>query len=160
MLNYKWAIIIVLFIILIFSILSHEGFISFTANLSEYGPQPLIIMTKYKIIVDDPAYTELNSNLQRLTVLEIYNNQTFKIYGEPEVYEGIVPGYLVPHIDDAINLSPYYNGKRYCQTTVPNPRLNLYKAWVNGYDIDMGTAFGCCFPADLNCLKQISRLLN
>ena len=152
----KWigAIVLILILILLYYIWSGETFISFTANLSEYGPQPIMIISKFQSNKVTPAYTELDAMTRYLTVLEVYNNQTYKTYSDDGlVREGPVPGYLWDIIRRALDLAPDYAGRHYCKTN--NNRLTQYNFWINGYNIDMGAMMPCCIPGELMMMKKI-----
>lgn len=138
-------IIVILFLVCIYYLFKSENFISFMANLSEYGPQPIIICTKYI------------KNTNNIKILEIYSNHTYKIYIESNVLEGMIPDNIWRTIELAMDIGKKYNGKKYSQQDGIN--LTYHNIWINGYNINLGIFAKKDMPSDLYQLKEIFTLL-
>jgi hypothetical protein len=155
-----YAVIVLLILLLVYWISQSETFISFMTTLSEYGPQPYIIMTKYvpnnkngKI-----AYPDLDKFTKSLVVLEIYTNQTYKVYSDDGlVREGIVPAYLWDYVKQLDQVAPYYHQQSFCNFIGKD--MTYYYIWVNGYIIDLGI-FSQCIPIELYPAKKLLELMN
>lgn len=155
------AMIIVIILLLIYYFSKSESFISYMASFSEYGPQPLFILTRY--IPNDVngkiSYPSLNGFTKSLDVLEIFLDRTFKTYSDDGfVREGVIPDYLWEYVSYLYDVAPRYNGKKYCQFTGKD--MTYYYMWVNGDLIDLGIFAQNCVPLDLYPSKKLFALMD
>lgn len=152
-------IIIIVLLLLLFYYLSYssEKFISFMASLSEYGPQPMIVFTKYVPNSNSAGkmnYPEIDPFTKSLKVLEIFDNQTYKTYSDDGfVREDMVPDYLWGYIKYLVRIAPRYMDRSFCQCQGNN--MTQYYMIVNGITINMGIFGEGCTPVDLYPAKKI-----
>ena len=156
------AIVVILILISIWYLSKSESFISFMASLSEYGPQPLIILTKY--IPNETSrgkilYPEVDNFTKSMTILEIFINQTYKVYSDDGlVREGVVPDYLWDYVKYLNDVAPQYAGKKYCEFVGKD--MTYYYMWVNGYLINLGIFAQNCTPIELYPAKKLFELMD
>lgn len=152
-----FIIIIILLILLFLTTNFSETFISYTANLSEYGPQPYIILTKY--IPNKLVYSELDATIKKLKVLEIFKDKTYKVYSDDGlVREGIINNNMWQVVLNLDYVAKNYNNKQYCDFKKHN--VTHYSLWVNGYSIDLGLFAECCTPVELYSAKKLFELMH
>jgi|GEM_PF-3634164 len=157
---YLIVVVILILLILVWTF-RNEKFISFMADLSEYGPQPLLILTKYIPDINSQLkmnYPELDNYTNTLVVLEIFSNQTYKVYSDDGlVREGIVPEYLWIHVKYLYDIAQWYHNKSFCNFV--GQGLTKYYLWVGGYNIDLGIFAEGCVPDDLYRTKSLFNLM-
>jgi len=150
------AIFVILLLIVIIRY-KNEAFISYTANLSEYGPQPFMIVTRY--IPNNLKYSEIDNYTKYLQIMEIFLNQTYKIYSDDGfIREGIIPEYLWNNIKLINKLAINYSTTKYCHF-IGND-LTYHYIWANGYIIDLGIFAEKCVPYELLFFKNIYELMD
>lgn len=156
----KLLIIFSVIIILLLIYFSYsEKFISYMNDeLSEYGPTPWIILVK-QIPTVPLNYSEIDKYNKTLKVMEIFNNQTYKIYCDDGlVREGLVPGYLWDYVMYLIDIAPDYANKNFCEFTGKD--LMDHYAVVVGYRINLGIFAIGCTPTELFPIKKLFNLMD
>ena len=153
------VLVLVLIIVLIYYFKPFEKFISYMNDeLSQYGPTPWIILVKQ--IPSIPLnYSEIDNYNQTLKVMEIFNNQTYKIYSDDGyVREGLMPSYLWDTVTYLLDIAPYHNNEKYCQFNFKD-MMNHYMI-VDGYKIDLGIFAIGCTPTELFPAKKLFSLMD
>lgn len=156
---YVFIIIAIVLILLIIYYLHKEKFISFMQNeLSEYGNTPWIILVKY-IELDYSKYNfvEYKANNKMLTIVEIFNDYTYKVYSDDAlVREGSLPEESQKIINSFAAISDKYVNQSFCD--FKGDLLTKYYIIIDGEKIDLGI-YGNCVPSELLPMKELYNLM-
>jgi hypothetical protein len=152
-----WELAIVILVILVLLYIGKpvEKFISYTATYSEYGQQPIAILTKY--IEQKMNYYELDKRTKKLMIMEIFTNAKYKLYSDDSlVREGILDKEYQDTINYLLANAPRYANAKFC---VAGEETTKYNLWLNGISIDLGVFGPSCSPNDLYNAKKIFNLM-
>lgn len=152
--TFKFTIIVVALLVIIFMISKSEAFTSF---YSEYGPTPYVIFVEYE--ANNLKYPELDPTTKTLRVLEIFKDLSFKLYSDDGyVRAGMVPEYLWTGVRELNDIAYFFNGKRLCGAGNLQPGKKEYYIWVNGYTIYLGEFRPKCMPTELFVIGKLMDL--
>jgi hypothetical protein len=149
------VVIIIAILLLLYILKPRENFISYSASYSEYGPQPLAILTKY--VENKMDYYELEQKTKHLMVMEVFKDSRYKLYSDNSlVYEGYLKADDMQIVNDLIIIADKHDGKVYCPAGL---QFTKYKLWLNGRNIYLGLFGENCTPLELQAAKKLFKLM-